>query len=565
MTPSTSGLDSLQHYSGQDNVAIGNGSTLSISHTGRRPLTSNLQLLDVLVVPHLTKNLLSISKLCSDYPVDVIFSKNSFAIQNRSTKQVLEKGRREHGLYLLDSGQAALLSALSANKLRASFSLWHSRLGHLPFDIISHLNKLGFLHVTSVLPTPGICSSCQMAKSKHLPYVLNEKRALFPLELIHCDLWGPAPVKSVSGYAYYVIFVDDFSRFTWFYPMRHKSEFFDIFLNFQRLVENQLSTTIKVFQSDGGTEFNNNKVRSHFLSCGIRHQLSCPYTPAQNGHTERKHRYITETGLAMMFHAHAPSALWVEAFASAVYIINRLPSSVLQHTSPYEILFGTAPNYANFHPFGCQVFPYLRDYSPHKLAPRSLPCIFLGYSTQHKGFCCLDPVTSRIYISRHAQFNESIFPFAATNVPRTCSSDFSEFLEPFTAASRSSPSECTTAPAVSSSTPLCKVCSAAPPPQNPPPDSHTPADPPPQDPQTPNSPPPIHLPETVPRHHMVTRARAGIFKPCHIVDVAQVMGSSLLAALITHTEPKGFKSAAKNPVWLSAMDDEMNALRRNNT
>ena len=78
---------------------------------------------------------------------------------------------------------------------------------------------------------------------------------------------------------------------------------------------------------------------------------------------------------------------------------------VLENKSPYELLFSAIPHYANFRAFGCRVYPYLRDYSANKLSPRSTPCIFIGYSNQYKGYRCLDPSTSRIYKTRHAQFD----------------------------------------------------------------------------------------------------------------------------------------------------------------
>ncbi|KAJ9546918.1 hypothetical protein OSB04_019461 [Centaurea solstitialis] len=67
------------------------------------------------------------------------------------------------------------------------------------------------------------------------------------------------------------------------------------------------------------------------------------------------------------------------------------------------IVFNQQPHYASFRVFGCQVFPYLQDYSKHKLAPQSISCIFIGYSLQYKGYKCLDPSTSRIYVTRHAR------------------------------------------------------------------------------------------------------------------------------------------------------------------
>lgn len=88
----------------------------------------------------------------------------------------------------------------------------------------------------------------------------------------------------------------------------------------------------------------------------------------------------------MLFHAHAPASLWFDAFITTIYIINRLPSLVLDNKSPFELLFGSIPHYPNFKPFGCHMFPYLHDYSPHEIAPRSSPCIFLGYSSAYKVF-----------------------------------------------------------------------------------------------------------------------------------------------------------------------------------
>nr|GEW57967.1 retrovirus-related Pol polyprotein from transposon TNT 1-94 [Tanacetum cinerariifolium] len=140
--------------------------------------------------------------------------------------------------------------------------------------------------------------------SKRLPFENNMKRASHVLDLIHCDLWGPSPVTSIDGYHYYVIFVDDYSRFTWFYPLKAKSDFPAVFETFVCFVQTQFSRKIKIFQADEGTEFTGTSVRTLLAKNGTHHRLSCPYTPQQNGRAERKHRHLTETGLAMMFNAH---------------------------------------------------------------------------------------------------------------------------------------------------------------------------------------------------------------------------------------------------------------------
>ena len=148
--------------------------------------------------------------------------------------------------------------------------------------------------------------SCQLGKSSRLPFVASSFVASRPLERVHCDLWGPSPVTFIQGFRFYVIFVDNYSRFCWLYPLKHKSDFFNIFTQFQNLVENQLSTKITTFQCDGGGEFISNKFLAHLRDCGIQQLVSCPHTPQQNGLAERKHRHITELGLTMMFQSKTP-------------------------------------------------------------------------------------------------------------------------------------------------------------------------------------------------------------------------------------------------------------------
>lgn len=223
MTPSTENTSHSAPHHYNMKVFFGNGHKLPISHIVHSHISNKLLLHDVLVIPKLIKNLLSISKLTMDHPVDVLFSQPFFNIQDRVTKQVIARGLCEDGLYVLRDASMALMATSGVSR-KASFDLWHNRLGHIHFDVISSLNKLGVLNVTSVLPKPVICKPCQISKSQRLPFELNPKRASHPLDLVHCDLWGPAPVSS-DDYSYYVVFVDDYSRFTWFYPLKSKMGF----------------------------------------------------------------------------------------------------------------------------------------------------------------------------------------------------------------------------------------------------------------------------------------------------------------------------------------------------
>ena len=196
-------------------------------------------------------------------------------------------------------------------------------------------------------------------------------------------------------------------------------------------MKNQHFSCIKVFQSDGGAELTSNYFKTHLRTSGIHHKLSCPCTPAQNDRALRKHRHVTETDLLLLFHSHLSSYFWVDAFSTTAHIINRLPTPLLGGKSPFEFLYGYSLYYENFHPFGCRVYPCLHDYMPNKLFHCSISCIFLGYSPSHKGLHCLDPTTTKLYITRHAQLDETQFPIVCSSQDQPLSSLHNlNFLEP---------------------------------------------------------------------------------------------------------------------------------------
>jgi len=110
---------------------------------------------------------------------------------------------------------------------------------------------------------------------------------------MHSDVWQ-SPTVAHLGFWYYVIFVDDYSCFTWFYPMKWKSDVFPIFTNFKTMLKKQSGLSIKIFHSDGGGEFDNSPMQNLFLQSGILFRKSCPDSQAQSGVAERKHCHLRE-------------------------------------------------------------------------------------------------------------------------------------------------------------------------------------------------------------------------------------------------------------------------------
>ena len=256
----------------------------------------------------------------------------------------------------------------------------------------------------------SVCDPCQQAKSHQLPYPISVSASTSPLQLIFSDVWGPAPT-SVGRFSYYVSFIDDYSKFTWIYLLKKRSDVFQVFINFQNLVERKLNSKIIAMQTDWGGEYE--KLNSFFQKLGISHHVSCPHAHQQNGSAERKHRHIVDMGLALLANASMPLKFWDEAFLTATYLINLLPSKVIKLETPITRLLGVTPDYTSLRVFGCACWPNLRPYNTRKLAFRSKRCVFLGYSPMHKGVKCLDVPTGRVYISRDVVFDESVFPFAS--------------------------------------------------------------------------------------------------------------------------------------------------------
>lgn len=211
----------------------------------------------------------------------------------------------------------------------------------------------------------------------------------------------------MHGHRFYIHFVDDHTRYTWLYPLKNKGEAINAFNIFRAHVENQFNKKIKAIRCDNGAEYK--PVSQVAQSVGIEMQFSCPYTSAQNGRAERKHRHIVEMGPTLLAQAQLPYTYWTNAFQTAVYLINRLPTPVLNLETPMSLLYKKSPDYKALQPFGCACYPCLKPYNSHKFQYHSEKCVFLGPAPQHRGYKCLSS-TGRVYISRHVVFDSSLFP-----------------------------------------------------------------------------------------------------------------------------------------------------------
>ncbi|KAI0498995.1 hypothetical protein KFK09_019895 [Dendrobium nobile] len=433
LTNSVDNLSQAQSYTGTDAITIGDGRSLPVAHSGNGILSTpyrKIHLKNLLHVPHLFHNLISISKLTQDNNISVNFNPSSFDIKDMKTNRVLLSGPNHKGLYPVHSASKIESRTTSLATRVNKELLWHQRLGHPHERIIAAVSAQDkSLHIPNNM---HFCSDCTTSKGHRLPFSNKPHRASMPIAIIHTDVWGPAPVHSNQGFMYYVVFIDDFSRFSWVFFMHHKSEVFNIFRNFKTFIEKQTQHQIKCLRSDGGTEYLNHNFKNFLNQQGISHQTSCPYTPEQNGLAERKHRHLIETARTLINKASIPHAFWPDAILMASFLINRLPTITTNWKSPLSIMFNKKPDYKFLKVFGCACYPWIPSNQRTKLQPRSRSCVFLGYSHMSKGYKCLDISTGKIHISRHVVFDEITFPFqqTPTTTPRNTTSPPASLLVP---------------------------------------------------------------------------------------------------------------------------------------
>ncbi|XP_052725873.1 retrovirus-related Pol polyprotein from transposon TNT 1-94 isoform X1 [Vigna angularis] len=343
-------------------------------------------------------------------------------IKDRSSKHMIGTGCESHGLYHLRPSPHVGVVMESPSLLHAQFG--HPSLAKLQ-QLVPRLSTLSSLS----------CESCQLGKHTRSSFPRSvSQRASSPFSLVHSDIWGPSRVKSILGFQYFVTFIDDYSRCTWLFLMKNRSELFSIFQSFFNEIKTQFGVSIRNLRSDNGREYLSHPFKQFMASHGILHQTSCAYTPQQNGVAERKNRHLIETTRTLLIHGQVPSRFWGDAVLTACYLINRMPSSVLDNKIPHSILFPQDL----LHPLPLRVFGstcFVHDFSPglDKLSPRSHKCVFLGFPRSQKGYKCFSPSLNRHFIPADVTFDESSFYFShlsSSSVPLPVTVDIPLICDP---------------------------------------------------------------------------------------------------------------------------------------
>ncbi|CAI5951734.1 unnamed protein product [Closterium sp. NIES-65] len=272
--------------------------------------------------------------------------------------------------------------------------LWHHRLGHpsLPRlrGMASRVLVSGLPQSLPPLPSgPGpSCVPCVEGRLRAAPHSSQFPPTEAPLQTLHMDVWGPAPVRGQGHERYFLLVVDDYSRYTSVFPLRSKGAVTEVLIDWIREARLQLRRSfgsdfpVLRLHSDRGGEFSSRLLRDYCRAQGIRQTFTLPDSPKQNGIAERRIGMVMDVALL----------LWT----------------------------GKVGDASAFRVWGSRAF--VRDLSADKLSPRAAPCVFLGFPTDAPGWQFYHPSSRRVLSSQDVTFDESVpfyrlFPYRTPSLP----------------------------------------------------------------------------------------------------------------------------------------------------
>ncbi|CAH9094726.1 unnamed protein product [Cuscuta europaea] len=288
------------------NIVVGSGDLIPIVGYGSTTLPSPFPpftLNNVLHAPKLIKNLISVRKFTTDNMVSITFDPYGFSVHDLQTGTILLRCDSTGDLYPLFANTPVNSSVPHSALTAISPDLWHIRLEHPGAAVLRSLRHSNLIDCNKSHMT--YCSSCHLGKHSKMPFYNSMSYTVLPFDIIHSDLWT-SPIISSAGHSYYVLFLDDYSKFLWTFPISKKSQVQHLFKSFYSLISTQFERNIKTFQCDNGTEYINTTFKEFFDNHGMLFRLSCPHSSPQNGKVERHIKSINNIIRTLLAHASLP-------------------------------------------------------------------------------------------------------------------------------------------------------------------------------------------------------------------------------------------------------------------
>lgn len=395
------------HQSDGETVVLGDNSVCEVKGHGTVVAEKyingawvNCRIENVLHVPSMNKNLFSVG-VCTNKGFEVRFKGQSVEILSDNT--VIAQGvRQENDIYRMFF-RVAIKN--EANVVVNSARLWHERLGHINQQALRRMAEKGLIEGVKLSDVDTFfCEACQMGKLHRQPFAKKTPRITKLGEFFHSDVCGAITPPSLSGSRFFVIFKDDFSGFRTVYFLKHKSDVYERFKEFERIVANKFGKTMQTLKSDHGGEYCNGPMEKYLKEKGITMENSAPYTPQQNGKAERDNRTIMEYARSILYASKLPPYLWAEAVNTAVYLANRTTSH--KDCTPYELWNGRKPDLSRAKVFDSEAFALIPGQLRTKLEVKAKKLIFVGYQGESTNYRLYNPETKVVSEHRNVQVNE---------------------------------------------------------------------------------------------------------------------------------------------------------------
>jgi hypothetical protein len=431
-------------------VNTANGGKVTVEKAGKAiirsdELKSTMVLSDVKYTPEFKVNLFSVSKWIDGSKEncrEILFSK--YGVVGRENGKMVFSGTRRDKLYVLKlnklngredvnefiEDEKAYLVTKEEEKRMQEFQKLHRRLGHLSKtslmkiikqDVAKGISEMNLPLTNTINDIEMKCDDCELSKSHRQAFSNNSSRpaAMDTMNRLFVDVCGKiinrgnADAHTALGSSEYAsVIVDEKSRFVTVKLLKTKNEAANHVVGFIRYGENLTGNRVKYLHSDGGGEYINTFLFTFCDGRGIVHEFTVPYTPQHNGIPERMMRTLLNAVRAMLYHAKLDYAFWGMALLCAAYVLNfRVVDDKL---SAHELFYEEKPSVRHLRTFGCDAYVHVPEQTRHKLQPRAIKAIFIGYAPRNDGaWKFFDIEKKKIIYSRDAVFYENSFTFGS--------------------------------------------------------------------------------------------------------------------------------------------------------
>lgn len=309
---------------------------------------------------------------------------------------------------------SSFLNQHTAQKL--SLDAWHRKMGHLGPDNIR--KAAGMVDGLEFADSGEVsCHACKTGKAKaqhksSIPLRSTERGAY-----LHFDLGGPITPTTKRGYKYWLIIVDDITKMTWVFLLRHKSEAFARLKQHFAWIYNQTGIRVKRLRYDNGGKFTSGAMHDFCKNTRVQLEPTDPYTPQQNGTSKRANGLAADDIRAMLVDSGIPDEMWDEILFTVVYLKNRSPTSTIRMT-PYEAWTGMKPNVSHLRRIGCAAYKLVpKSTHPKKLDERARLRFLLGYEGTNQ-YRLWNSSTGGVERAKKVVFDENFTVLSRPDAPR---------------------------------------------------------------------------------------------------------------------------------------------------